>query len=219
MTEKQGAYDTHPPLRDRIRAADEVTTPVLAADTRMASCLFDEIEQLELAWVQWALPRLTAKELPRVRWSNLVPEIIAPAWMPFATEHAELLADVTADGLPEAARTLRSMAREIHNPPGKLLSQEQRAERAGQLLGVGLGLVLASRGWELHGSPAELYLTDGPSKVDPFALMAGLANGQITKEVWLKQCEEWHITGVALNSALGRVAADHLPNTETQGNG
>jgi heat shock protein HtpX len=218
VTEKQGAYDTHPPLRDRIRAAGEIKTPALAMDTRMASCLFDEIERLELAWVQREMPRLTSKELPRVPWSNLVPEIIAPRWVGFATEHAELLTSITADGLPEAAKSLKSMAKDIRNPPGKLFSQEQRAERAGQLLGIGLGLILIGRGWELYGAPAELYLSNGPSKINPFALVALLANGQITKEAWLKQCETWQIGGVALNSGLAKPSAEHLPNTQTQAN-
>jgi hypothetical protein len=218
VTEKPGAYDTHPPLRDRIRAAGEIKTPALAADTRMASCLFDGIEQLELAWVQRELPRLTSKQLPRVPWSDLVPEIIAPAWVRFAKDHAELLANITAAGLPEAAKTLKSMAKGIRNPPGKLLSQEQRAERAGQLLGVGVGLILLARGWELHGAPGELYLSNGASKINPFVLVGLLVHGQMTKEAWLKQCETWQISGVALNSTLGVPIAEHLPSTETQAN-
>jgi hypothetical protein len=54
------------------------------------------------------------------------------------------------------------MGAHIRDPEGMLLTPEQRAERAADLLGMASALALLESGWELHGEPGQLSFKRAP---------------------------------------------------------
>lgn len=64
--EKQSSYDTHPPLRKRLAALNDINAPAPEIDPRMAASLLDRVEETELAYVRYQMPRLGAQDIPHV---------------------------------------------------------------------------------------------------------------------------------------------------------
>jgi heat shock protein HtpX len=63
---KSEPYDSHPPLRDRVAAAQKLATSSHEIDTRPATELLDNIDDEEVRFLQAANPELIQKSLKRV---------------------------------------------------------------------------------------------------------------------------------------------------------
>jgi hypothetical protein len=121
-----------------------------------------------------------------------------------------------AGSLPEVVKKLPQMGSKIRDPRGMLLAPQQRAQRAGQLLGMALGLALLERGWELEAQPGSFFLAKGTERINPPALIEELSEGKISPENWMKMCEEFGIVDLELTfTAGGALASDErAPHTK-----
>jgi len=191
-----GPYDTHPPLRDRLAAARRLAPGRQEADSTLAITLLDGIDGMEIQLLQAIDPDRNVSILRSVSWERIGPEVYVPAWRELARGHAALLADYTVERLPEAVANLDQIARRMRDPPGRLLTRQQRIEGAAQLLWLALALALCDHGWQLHTAPGEFYVEREEYRIAPSAIVAEIRSGAITTVNWSQRC------GAAAISAL-----------------
>jgi len=196
-------YDTHPPLRDRIAAIRRLATEPGEKDGELAISLLEEPELAELQFLQLANPKLGPNSLRHVGWDEIGRAVTIPAWRAAVGEYAAMMNGITAGGLPEVIKKLPQMGSKIRDPRGMLLTPQQRAQRAGQLLGMALGLALLEKGWDLEAQPGSFFLGKGADRINTSALMDELVEGKVSPEEWRKMCDELGIRDLALALPTG----------------
>jgi heat shock protein HtpX len=181
-------YDTHPPLRDRIAAIEQLTIAANDQNGALALSLLDTPEDAELQLIAFANPNLEKASLRRVGWDEIGPAVTIPRWKSTVAEYASLLQGITAEAVPDFIQKLPEIGSRMRDPKGTLLTRQQRTERAGHLLASALALTLLDKSWQLETRPGQFYFHRGTEKINVFALMDELLTGKITKEVWAANC-------------------------------
>jgi len=209
-------YDSHPPLRDRIARARLLPAGEAPENDPSAISLLGDVTRLETQMLQHLNPKQKIAELKPVPWEATGMDVWVPAWKRTAGECAALLKGFTVGSLPEAAKDLKRMGSRIRDPKGMLLTPEQRAQRAANLLGMGFALALLETGWELHAEPAQFRLQRGADQLNPFEAVQQLAEGTLTGEAWLERSRVLGIEGLSLELAKPLVAPEGV-QTSNQG--
>lgn len=207
---KGNPYDSHPPLRERIAAAEMLAAGAMEEDRNPARTLLDHADATEVRFLGWLNSDLKPGALTSISWDEVGAKVTIPRWKKFAAEYASVLAGVTPEALPDQVPKLRQIGAGIRDPKGMLLDPQQRTKRAGQLFAVALGLELLDRGWKLTNEPAVFSLSRETTQLNPFLVMEQLAAGKLSAEDWSRQCRELGIAGIQLGPAVSQ-QLDLLP--------
>jgi heat shock protein HtpX len=183
-----GAYDSHPPLADRVAAARAIGSDNATVDRRPAWSLCDEHEATEPALLAALNPGKTVKTFRRLAWNDYVTQLLIPAWTQAVAEQAHVLHTVSAANLPDVVGRLGQIATQLKDQGGTLRNPQQRAARVCFLLGAALGLALIENEWSVKYQPGELVLEHGELHVNPFLLVKQLASGLWSAAEWGRQC-------------------------------
>jgi heat shock protein HtpX len=187
---KASPYDTHPPLRERIAAAEQLPTSDLPEDTRPASSLLGSPETLELSFLRAANPDLPTDNLRGVAWEAVREEVTIPAWKSSVEECGPAFQGITVETLPDPIPKLRDLSASLRDPKGMLLTPEQRSQRAARMLSIALGLLMLENGWELQCSPGVFHLERGQQTVNPFVVVNQMVAGKLSRDAWAQQCRD-----------------------------
>lgn len=190
---KVEAYDSHPPLKDRLSAL--ATAPVRAAeaqDQRLAASLFDRLEDEENRILAMAVDGINPAALRLVAWQDRAAAMTL-SWMDQVRRHAAILGDANPESLPQALQNVAAMGAGMPDPPGTLLTHEQRAGRAVNLLAVCLALSFFKAGWELRVKPGENHFQSGNQRVSINEIMLELVHKKITPQDWTARCREMRL--------------------------
>lgn len=195
---KSDPYDTHPPLRDRITAAQKMPESTVQPDAQPASSLLAKVPSTELHFVENRIPELRPGTLKYIDWDDVAIRVTVPAWQKFVEEYAVVLQGVTAESLPDQIAKLPEIGSRIRDPKGMLLAPAHRAHRAGQLFGAGLALALVGSGWELQVQPGVFHIRRGEHELNPFQIVDELILEKLSRGEWIAQCRALEISHLAL---------------------
>jgi hypothetical protein len=176
-------------------------------DNRPAVTLFEDLPWLELQLLTKLLPTLKPSGLKPMQWDTAGSEVYVPLWRRELPKLAPVLNSVTIYALPDAVAKLSQIAGRIPDPPGTLLTREQRAGRAAEVIGHALTLALIDHGWKLHLQPGQIYLeSENGSKMNPQTVIEELRNGNRKADAWLQYCEtngigDWPLAPQAAEAA------------------
>jgi heat shock protein HtpX len=199
--EKTRPYDTHPPLRDRIAAAQRLPDDFAPQDSQSASCLLENMRDAEIAFVESRADDLRPGSLKYVLWDEVASQVTIPGWRKFVSEYPEPLRGVTAASMPDQVPNLREIGSRIRDPKGMLLSPEQRTARAGWLFASGLALAMIQDGWELEVKPGMLRMSRGDREFNPFLAIHELMTNKLSAEGWTGRCRELGLSHLVLMPA------------------
>lgn len=189
-------YDSHPSLSARLSALRNAPHRQAPDPDPPAIELLRNTPELEDELFRWMTsPRLEG--LQPIDWVD-APQM---AWLPLWAGHCGAargaLGGVTPGSLPDQ-----------HWSPG---TAPPGAEGMpwGELVGAALGVLLASRGWTITGLPGDpVTATRGGTVIEPFAVVPGLAAGQLSAEDWRTVCRVAGIAEVDLGTVGGDPATD-----------
>jgi Zn-dependent protease with chaperone function len=195
---KTGPYDTHPPLRDRIAAIEKLGAKPGEQDEELAISLLEQPAVTELQFLELMNPKLPRNSLRPVGWDDIGQTVTIPFWKATVGEYAPLMVGITARSLPEVVKKLPQMGSKIRDPRGTLLTPSQRTQRAGQVIGMALGLAMLEQGWTLVAQPGSAFFAKGAERINTWSLIEELAEGKVSAEEWAKMCEELGIADLSL---------------------
>jgi heat shock protein HtpX len=196
--EKTQPYDTHPPLRDRMAAAQNFMDSSAPQDSRPAIALLDNPQSSEISFVEQCVPDIASGSLQYVHWDEVAARVTIPSWQSFVAEYADDLKGVSADSIPDQVPNFRQIGAHIRDPKGLLLSPGQRTFRAGGLFAGALALAMVQNGWELEVDPGVFRMRRGDRELNPFDAVNQLMAGKLSREEWLAQCEELGLSRLPL---------------------
>ena len=200
---KRNPYDSHPPLSDRIAAAENMAENSVQQDFTPARTLLDQADAMELRFLEEANPDLKAGSVKCISWEDLGPKVTIPQWKQMTTEYSAALQGVTAGTIPEQVPKLPAIGASMRDPKGMLLGPEQRRMRAAHLLGMGLALALLAQGWELDVSPGMFDLRKGAESFNPFRMVEQLVEGKLLIPAWKARCQELGISELPIGVEAG----------------
>ncbi len=176
------ALATHPTFQQRSQRARSHKYPAAAQDDAPALSLLEDVPAVELDILRTLFPNPQTDTLLPVPWDAVGEMVYIPNWRESVTQYRDLLVAFRAADVPDALAKIGSIAAQVHDPPGMLLTREQRADRAAALLWMALAVALLDAGWELHAQPGDLYLARGADKLDPPDLIMRLRQGTLSAE-------------------------------------
>lgn len=203
--EKAEPFDSHPPLRERLAAAERLSLPSPLRDMEPAFVLLNNLDGEEAKYLEAMQPELMKKGMRTVSWDEKGTTVLIPHWRKAVTTYGELLEGATIGNLWEWLGKVPQIAPKLRDPQGMLLTPEQRIERARSFLGMACALALTNSGWALHAQPGEFHLSLGEERFNPYIVVTQLSDGKISKDAWEEQCRKLGIGDIPL---VSRVESD-----------
>jgi hypothetical protein len=121
-------------------------------------------------------------------------DVYVPAWRQAVGQYASILPQ-SMDHLPQALAGVGELARRIPDPPGMLLTREQRAGRAFDLLRQALALALLDAGWKLCARPGEFHFEREGRRIAPEEVVREIRSGSLSAEAWAEKCRAAGLCG------------------------
>lgn len=194
-----GAYDSHPPLAERLRALGDAGRRDPAGGP-LAVTLLGDLAALENAFVEGMMGADKAQALRPLAWDEVPEAVIVPGWEKAAAAEADDLEGVTVNSLPEPAQRL---GKKPFTDANVMLRRRAAA------FGAALGLALLRDGWMLVTAIGEpVRLVRGGTAIQPFEVVARLASGDLTGDAWRAQAAELGIASLRLADAPAAPAPD-----------
>ena len=202
-------YDTHPPLRERVAAIEELPPGAAPADEPSAISLLDGVLELERQLLAMMGSAEDAAKLQPVNWEEVGVCVFLPQWQAVAQKHASGLAGVKPRRCRSGRNSWRCLRVLSQATPAAQWPPEQAARFAAFVVGAAMAVALHGRriGMRcLPGTPVSFHQVD--QNIEPFNALIGLATGQLAAENWQTQCAAFGISQLD----LGQVGAAALPS-------
>jgi Zn-dependent protease with chaperone function len=197
-TGEAGAYDTHPPLRERLEAIARlpISKPPRTDDPSALTLLRDAEAHARML-LEFAAGRDEVRKLRQVQWADLATQVYPAQWRETASRFAPFLSGFTADGLPADRAGFVTAGRTLVQPGEG--DDDARVARAAQVLALGIAVALLDAGAEVETSPGHpvVFRLAGAS-VDPFTAVRDVAEGTLPLAEWQAQCRLAGIAGMTL---------------------
>ena len=203
------AFDTHPPLEQRLEALASVASDASHLPARApASSLINDPEALARSLLSFSANREAITRLKPIDWNDVGELVYAARWRETCHQFAEPLALFTIDSLPENDALAVEAGRRLVLPgKPRLVDRDAARQRGIEVLSAALGVCLLSRGWALRAVVGEpLQLVSGSEVIEPFAVVAGLSSGRVDPDEWKRRCIALGLAGSSL--APGEPAAN-----------
>ena len=171
---QQDPYDSHPPLRERVAAALEVSGPTRTPDDRPAIELMIEPEQYETA----AIRAQVETPLTEVAWADTATHWVA-AWREQLREHRGALGGLTFDELPATAAERRAFARKVAGLQVDEVDDDAVRRWCVSTLGAAVALALVEHGFAVESEPGAPHrLVAGAQVLSPFTELSAWWRGE-----------------------------------------
>lgn len=182
-------YDTHPSLRERLKALEQYAEE-RANDDTPAITLLEEIPVLEKELFV-ALGGDAGKNLKPTSWACIGEAVYLPIWGAMADRYKSALAGLMLKDISDIARAPKEFIRKIELQDNRQFSVESGHLYARQILGVAISVKLAQEGWQISAMPGEtIKLTKHVDEFEPFKAVNDLFEKKLTILGWREMCQE-----------------------------
>lgn len=199
------AFDTHPPLRDRLAAIAAYPGKNAPDGDTPAALWLGDAAAVEKELLEVVLPQAPVAQMKAVTWDEVGDRVYVERWRLMVAQYASLVEGWKVGDLPSVVDRIPEMAKSIRDPKGTLLTREQRAERVHDFVAGALSLALVRRGWKLHTTPGELFMCQGQERLAPRAVVDGIASNAAERFGWAEKARALGIEDIPL---VGEVAKD-----------
>ncbi len=181
-------HDSHPPLEQRIAAAQKLRGPVRAVDPRLGIELVRNVAALEVAlaraWTDEAQP------LKTIGWEQSSAPLEAQ-WRAAVESRAAHFPGVTLASIAPELPALRTLAQRQHGVEAVAGSSDETIKSwARQVLTEVLFVLLLEQQYAVSNRPGKPYLfTRNGEHLEPGELVNGYLAGEVSAETWRTQLE------------------------------
>jgi len=181
-----GLYDSHPSLRDRISALQQVEV-IKEEETNPAISLLRGLENLEASFLSAITDPDTARKIQPISWEQVGGKVWFPIWQDHVDTHKEVLQGVRLHALPVILSDPESKRR-LLSGTAETEESDQNAFLEG-LIGAAIAVILVGKGWQLNATPGnDVTLSLEGFDVSPFIVVRQLLVGDSTTDSWEKLC-------------------------------
>ncbi len=201
---KQDPYDTHPPLRERVRHAESLAgqSPSTKEDERPALALLADVPGLE-AKLCSAFVEENADALTPIGWDESV-TLFSAGWREIRVAVGAVTGRATVAELPIATPDLRRLASSILGQSVEDVDETELRQWAAGRYADALSALLVENGFTASASPGEPYqFRRGGQTIAPFPLVTAYLAKELSLDAWVSA---WREVGLQ-DAPLGTRAA------------
>jgi hypothetical protein len=196
--DKHDPFDTHPSLRDRLRALGNPPPTPDADAGPFALTLVDDVSDLEHRLLGSLAAADHVQKLKRVDWDEVGRAVWVPSWEGFLAKHRRILNGWTPAMLPSL--DWKWLDGEVGRAVGATGDAAGAAEFA---IGAALSVALVQRGFHVDAPPGGVVvLRKGEVGVETFKVRARVQSGHDEAERWRALCREIGIADLDLGSGM-----------------
>jgi heat shock protein HtpX len=180
-------YDTHPSLKDRIAALEELPAPSMPTDDHPALALIGHVAELEKELMASLYGEERAQEFQVIAWKDTVARVYVPVWREKVREYAKALSGLRLGDLPDLAADGEEFLRHFDFPQDHTL--EEQKVLASLIIGAAVAAALYGEGCQVTnelGEPFKVFLAE--EWVAPFSLMTDLYMETLPGGHWKDLC-------------------------------
>lgn len=179
----QDPYDSHPPLRERVAAAERLPGAQRTPDDRPAIELVIEPEQYETEVIR----AMVERPLTAVSWGETARHWQS-TWRDDTAKAQAALAGLTIATLPRALKDVRALARRVHGDAAYHADDDEIRGWAVGTVGAAVGLMLCAAGFELVSTPGAPHkLVAGDVAVEPFLELSAWWRGETAADALIER--------------------------------
>jgi Zn-dependent protease with chaperone function len=191
------AYDSHPPLADRLEALRKFGDADEPLDARTALSLLRDIDAFEPIFLERATS--SGQPLRPIAWEAVGQTVYPTLWERCVSAYSGLTAVRTIGDLADHGAEAVSAIALLAASHGAPRPDDERRGYAVWILGAALAAALSRAGWAVQALPGEKLALSGPGwKLDPFEVASALTSGKLDAAEWRRQCEACAVGEVGL---------------------
>jgi len=152
--EKKNPYDTHPPLRERVKAVEGLN-PGSEASGRLAIELLDHVEDLERRLLVFLSSDAEIRKLKTVEWESVAETVYIPRWKKLVDANAKWIAGATPESIFPILADLKGTLKVLRMSDGDKPTLQQVAPLSCSIFSIALTLRLVELGGVLLCPPGE----------------------------------------------------------------
>jgi heat shock protein HtpX len=204
---KTDPYDSHPSLKERIAALQNLPTGMVMNGSP-ASVLLTGSDNLEYQVLNHILVK-KAKALKEITWEDVAETAFVPQWEKSMQPYRQLFKGLTPVNLYEQTRNIPDLFAKIARS-GKFLPSNVKPSQVplntqvqviNNVIGCTVASALRTNGWKIMTSPGEaiVFMKDD-CELQPFNLIPYLVGDNTTRAQWLEFCYGHKIDSLQLVS-------------------
>jgi heat shock protein HtpX len=199
--EQPERFDSHPPDRERIAAAQMFPPGDSPADDPSAITLLDDPQQWERRMLRELADAKSADNLQPVTWDEVVTKVYLPGWEAAIRKHATVLGSIGIETIPVPAQNLLGLAEKLKL---SLLYRDSATRQAAEVLAIGLACALVRQGWAPQSVPGKPFACRrGAAILEPLSIVQRLASGELSRDGWRQECAALGIANASLAPSPG----------------
>jgi len=211
---KVNPYDTHPPLKERIAAVENLPPGKMDDNDPPALSLLQDVPGLEQQLFQAIAPAEAAKLKP-VDWAEVCARVYLPQWIELVKKNTGALNKITPESLSASAGDRKTFGKQFVDASGKNVDAKNAEALAGVVIGAALVLAISRKGGKPVAKPGEsVSVILGSHTLEPFGLLESLATGRITAEAWRDQVAALGITSANLGETGTTGSDGQIPSED-----
>ena len=192
-------YDSHPSLKERIAALENIPATATINDNPATSLLPPNEDMETIILRQLIKQKEKAASLKPIDWANVMETAFAPQWDRNIEHFKSVLGNITPQGLFNESQNISNLFERLARA-GKILSSGVKPSQIppkdqllfiNNVIGTAFASALRRDGWEIKSTLGEdLLFTKDDKRVAPYRLFTKLVAKEYTREEWVIYCDE-----------------------------
>jgi heat shock protein HtpX len=196
---EQDPYDTHPSLRDRLAALENLPEGPDPPERQPALSLIDDAAEMEREMIGVLTGKDGIYALRPLGWDEVAARVYLQPWEDLARQQSAVLEGSTAASLAELSQAMGPLDRHFGRYTAQGLSEQHIRGLEFTAVGAALATALKKQGWELNSRPGVGFrMRLGENEIAPFSVFPRLVSGELKPEAWRKQCADSGISNLPL---------------------
>jgi Zn-dependent protease with chaperone function len=181
---KGDAYDSHPPLRERVRALKAMRGGDVNPEEPMTVTLVRDVAQLERQMLS-SIDEHAAAALQEIPWEES-PRVFVKMWKEETQPHTAALRELKPEEFGRVAGSMSAFAARLQL---RDVPAEERTSVAAGVIACAFAARLHDSGWTWNAVPGEpVRFVQGEHTIRPFEVLPKLMRGELAAEEWNAQC-------------------------------
>jgi Zn-dependent protease with chaperone function len=196
---RSNPYDTHPVIRERLAALDDLPPDEATGEARPAAELLGEADSLEWELLNTIFVKEKVAGLKPISWEEVGDRIYLEGWTSLLKSHGAALEGITPADLADLARDPSALAARLQESVRQPLGEEEVRGMLIATVGAALALALSGRGWRLNSRPGLGFrMVRGEKSISTFSVLPEIAAGKLSPEKWVESARDAGIEDVDL---------------------
>jgi Zn-dependent protease with chaperone function len=206
--EDADAYDTHPPLAERIRNVHAFVSSGPRNRPEPAAAWLGEAPDLERRLLDATFPEADVHTLSDLAWSEALERVYLPGYARTAREHTDDVAGLRLSDLPSWVVDPFPVLEKLDEYVDPDLSRPDLLNQLSAMFGPLITAILAARGAEVVCEPGEpVYVVAPFGKLRAFWILGDLLTGELKEEQWRALCDTYGVGDADLGELCGALPA------------